>query len=167
MKISFFLSAIFWGILSLVNNKKQIECNNHNIKKEDTLPIFGDWQIYKFSPGYISEITDEEAKKYLTNEVILESNRAIVVYDTCYSPLFKSRIENSDKFFTQNYRMNKKVLNIRSDSIKIFSLDCKDNPKYYSENSPNFSYDFILINRNLMIVGFKGFIFYLERKDLK
>lgn len=146
-------------------------CNNRNNSHEsseasipkDSLVLYGDWKIIKFTAGSISEITEEDARKYIGQIIILKPGLAVVSSDTCNQPYFKTSIQSSDKYFYENNRIDKATLKIKQDSIQVMKIGCKSPPKYSNENSSNFLYDFIVIDNNLMIVSFKGFYFYLER----
>lgn len=138
------------------------ESSDSSIQK-DSLVLYGNWKITQFKAGSISEITEEDAQKYVGQIITLRPELAVINNDTCSQPYFKASFQGSDKYFYENNRIDKAVLKINQDSIQVMEIGCNTHPKYSNENSPNFLYDFIVIDNNLMIVSFKGFYFYLER----
>jgi len=144
------------------SRNSSVESHQASVPK-DSLVLYGDWKIIKFAAGAVSEITEEDAQKYVGQIITLKLDNAIINGDTCSQPRFKSSIQNSDDYFYQNNRIDKATLKIKQDSIQVVEVGCSGRPKYSNGNSPNFLYDFIVVEDNLMIVNFKGFYFYLER----
>ncbi|MDE3211937.1 MAG: hypothetical protein KGM98_01785, partial [Bacteroidota bacterium] len=116
-----------------------------------------------YKGGFISAITDQDAKKYIGLIITLKPGLVAINRDTCMHPYFKISVQNSNDFFYANDRIDKSILKINRDSINAVEIGCKDHPKYSSENSPNFLYNLIVINNNLMIINIKGIYFYLKR----
>jgi hypothetical protein len=158
------ISSILFTTVSFCNNKNGGHKNSQASIPKDSFVLYGDWKITRFTAGSISEITDDDAQKYVGQIITLRPDIAIINNDTCSQPYFKMSTQNSDKYFYANNRIDKAALKIKQDSIQVVEMSCKGNPKYSNENSPNFLYDFIIVESNLMIVSFKGFYFYLERE---
>jgi hypothetical protein len=158
------ISSILVTTVSFCNNKNSKHESSEASGQKDSLVLYGDWKITKFTAGTISEITEKDAQKYVGQIVTLKPGFVIINSDTCNQPYFKTSIQNSDKYFYDNNRVDKATLKIKQDSIKLMEVGCKVPPKYSNENSSNFLYDFIVIDNNIMIVSFKGFYFYLERE---
>ncbi len=154
-------SLFLYTTIGFFNNKSIKAGYNKRSTQTDTVSIYGSWKIISYTPGYISALTDEEAKKYIGKTITLKPDLATVINDTCNQPIFKSTIQNSDQYFYES-RIDKATLKIKSDSIRIIEIDC-ENPKYSDDNSPNFLYDFITVNKDLMIVSFNGVYFHLKR----
>jgi hypothetical protein len=157
------ISSILLTTVSFCNNRNSSRESGQASIPKDSLALYGDWKITKFTAGSISEITEEDAQKYVGQIITLKAGLAVINSDTCNQPYFKTSIQSSDKYFYENNRVDKATLKIKQDSIQVVEIGCKNRPKYSNENSPNFLYDFIVIDNNLMIVSFKGFYFYLER----
>lgn len=157
------ISSILLTTVSFCNNRNSSRESGQASIPKDSLVLYGDWKITKFTAGSVSEITDDDAQKYVGQIITLRPDIAIINNDTCSQPYFKMSTQNSDKYFYENNRIDKASLKIKEDSIQVMEMGCKGNPKYSNESSPNFLYDFIVTDNNLMIVSFKGFYFYLER----
>lgn len=158
------INLILLTIVSFCNNRNSHYENKPASTSKDSILLYGDWKITRFTAGYLSEITEEDAKKYIGQIITLRPSVAAIHGDTCTRPYFKISTQSSDKYFYENNRVDKSSLKINQDSILVMEMGCKENPKYSNEYSPNFLYDFIVIENNLMIVSFKGFYFYLERE---
>ncbi len=158
------ISSILLITVSFCNTRNSSHRSSEASIPKDSLVLYGDWKITRFTAGSISEITEDDAQKYVGQRITLKPNLAVINGDTCNQPYFKTSIQSSDKYFYENNRIDKATLKIKQDSIQITEMGCKGNPKYSNENSSNFLYDFIVVENNLMIVSFKGFYFYLERE---
>jgi len=158
------ISSILLTTVSFCNNRSTGHESSQAASPRDSIVLNGVWKITRFTAGSISEITDDDAQKYVGQTITLRPDIAIINNDTCSQPYFKMSTQNSDKYFYTNNRIDKAALKIKQDSIQVIEMSCKGNPKYSNENSPNFLYDFIVVENNLMIVSFKGIYFYLERE---
>jgi hypothetical protein len=163
MKRILITTSILLTTLSFCNNRKTGHESRYASIPKDSLILYGDWSITEFTPGSISEITEEDARKYIGQKITLKPNLTVINGDTCNKPYFKTSIQSSDKYFYANNRIDKATLKIKQDSIQVMEMGCESNPKYSSEKSTNFLYDFIIVDHDLMIVSFKGFYFSLER----
>jgi hypothetical protein len=157
------ITSILLTTASFCNNRNSDHQSSQASVSKDSLALYGDWKITGFTAGAISEITEEDAQKYVGQTITLKPGLAVINSDTCNQPYFKTSIQNSDRYFYENNRIDKATLKIKQDSIQVMEIGCKSSPKYSNENSSNFLYDFIVIDNNSLIVSFKGFYFYLER----
>jgi hypothetical protein len=159
------ISTFFLAIISTASICSSNTFHNHNIrslsKQIDSLTVYGKWKVINFVPAPISEITVKEAQRYIGKVISLNASIVVVIADTCDHPFFKAITQNSNKYFLEN-RMDKADLKIQSDSITVIKVGCNTQPNYSNQDSPNFLYDFI-IDDNQLIVSFKGFYFYLKR----
>jgi hypothetical protein len=138
-------------------------CSSHNRNYVCNFDPHGEWVVFKYMPAAISEITDEEAKAFIGNTVVLDLNFAVIFNDTCNRPTFNFKTVNSNLYFFSNNRKDKETLNIKQDSIMIMEVGCGNIPKYFSEASPEFSYDFIVLGNESMIFNYKGIYFFLKK----
>lgn len=153
VRIKYF--AVFYCcIILLTSYTKRIE-------NFESIP-YGNWRIYKYVVGESpSGLSEKEIKGFLGKNIILEKEKVIFINDVCKRPVYKFSIEGNDYFV--NNRINKKSLGIKKSSVYIVSLECGTQPKYNSSNSPNFSYEFIVVSGSTLIVNIMGDFFYLKK----
>ncbi len=157
------ITSILLTTVSFCNNKNTGHENSQASIPKDSLALYGDWKITRFTAGFISEIMEEDAQRYVGHIVTLKPDIAIIEEDTCNLPHFEISIQNSDEYFFSNNRADKAALGIKQDSIQVMEVSCKELRKYSNGKSPNFLCHFIVMDNNLMIVNFKGFYFYLDK----
>ena len=98
-------------VLSFCNSINHVVDNKDSQTIQDTLIKYGDWKIVKLLPGYITEITEEDAQKYIGKLVTLKYDIAIINGDTCNKPSYKLSKEDSNRYFYSNNRIDKRTLN--------------------------------------------------------
>jgi hypothetical protein len=136
----------------------------YNDKSFSMNQIYGKWCIKKYVSMPVSAYTDEEATKFIGKFIILRSNYAVVINDSCDSPDYKFNKENTEDFLTKKIRVDRKELGIEGDSLYVINLKCTSSPKYYNDNSPNFNF-YIFTNNNKLFVKYQGIIFILEKQS--
>lgn len=160
------ITISFSFVCSNANNmkRKEVEVSNQDtIKNNRNDDIYGKWKIIRFVPGKVAAITTDEANLYIGRVILLKKEIAIILNDTCKSPVYKVHNENADNYFHINYRIGRSALNIESNEIFVTSLSCNEKPIYYNNNSPDFGREIIGVDAKTIIMPLNGVFFYLEK----
>src|SRR5687768_5451735 len=104
------VSLILFITVSFCQNRKSSHTSIQDTIPKDSLILFGDWKITRFTAGYVSEILEEDAQRYVGQTIAIKAGLAVINGDTCNKPYFKTSIYNSNKYFYENNRADKSTL---------------------------------------------------------
>lgn len=132
------------------------------IKSNSSTP-FGKWKAVNFIVGDApAALTQSEAESFLKTEITIMPSIVVFFKDSCKSPVYKAHKENTIQYLLNYYRQES-AIGIKQDSIIVVSVSCSANPIYLSNNSPNFKYNILLINKNKFVLNYSGVFYYFEK----
>ncbi len=125
--------------------------------------IFGTWRIVKYEAGQVSAISDEEAEGYIGKRIFLSKELVVIDGDSCKSPVFDLEVVRAQDYLHNSYRFAQGLPGFESDRLEVANILCFIEPSYSSQNSMNFNYDIIILNKELIVSNLRGVFFYLEK----
>jgi hypothetical protein len=131
------------------------ECNH------DTLFInylSGRWEAYRFIPGDISNIDNEEASTYLGKTLIFKKNEVWIWEKKRENPSFNFYKVNFAYDLDDNWRMNYNKININQDSVIVCEIKYSKFQDYKDR-----SFFYILSNGEIIFVE-QGMFFFLRKE---
>lgn len=152
------------------NNNNNENLHNSKIVSEQDSAIrfynipYGKWEVFKYIPdGGPAAFTDEDAKRYINKEIILEKNRAVIFNDACNTPIYEiGKVKLSEYLYDNNQPNTLEGVTI--DTVMTINVTCKENPVYKNIDSLNFNFSMILTDKNTMVVDVNGVCFYLQKE---
>jgi hypothetical protein len=127
--------------------------------------LYGKWRVvsYKFGDAP-SAFSEEDAKKYINQNVLFSPNLAVVFKDTCHIPTYDLKIESKEDYL-YNFFNQTSSLGFKENSLYVYDLVCKGKPIYVNDDEPEFNWTIIQVNEKTIIIPFNGVFFYLEKES--
>jgi hypothetical protein len=119
----------------------------------NSIPISGVWEIYKYVHGDTGESPGQDVEKWIGKTAIFRGDTAVLGDESCSSPLYKIRIINSADYLLYQYKIKSDYLGIQSSSAEVVTVT--------SQNQ--FFYEFIKSGESEIITNIDGTFFYLRK----
>src|SRR5258708_1242085 len=118
--------------------------------------IFVTWEIYSFHFGKYSEISDNDAKKYIGNKMIFGSNKVKIFRDSCKNVFYQMRTVKTNEYLDFHFGIDGGTLGIDKDDINVVELYCNK-----AMGAPRLG--FIILDEATMISSDRGYFFWMRK----
>lgn len=137
------LILLFIGVISI----NQLQANGNK--------LFGKWVIYKYVDGSITGLGEVEKESYINMEFDLQSDYAYINGKKLLNPKYNCRNENAFDYLFYNYKINKELVGIKNDTLKVIDVS----------ESNHVSYEFLHFEGEL-VLNIDGVFFFLKKKPV-
>lgn len=131
-----------------------------NVKIQPTklakAPVEGNWIVVKYIRVGSSNLTNEEAEKFIGNKAAFASKEVKFNKDVCKNPNYKIKLVDAENYFMTNFKVKPSVFGISESKVKIITVSSKN----------SFFDEFILINNNYMIKSYEGVLLFMQREGM-
>jgi hypothetical protein len=127
--------------------------------------VFGQWEIYKYTLGYVSGLTPKEANDWIGQRAFISADGIVFPLKTallhaefntqCDPPFFLTSSENAQEYFLKNdYRINPVAIGIMQNEITVISTGCSSTP-----------YITIIQTNDNLVFQWDGVFFFLRKVE--
>ena len=152
MKTKLFISLFLIGFVQI----QAVEINYG----QDLYPsaLYGEWRITKYTrlPG--SDLPQDDITQNISRHVLLRKGSIQVDSMIVHDPIYRVLQENTADFLKLEYHTTPQKLGITDKSITVVVVTTGAKSEY-----PNVTVNFLVINKDEIIVPFEGVFFYLQR----
>ena len=168
-KLLFIIIFLYLNVYSQVD-KNFTDQSNDSLQQILNSILDREWHVYSNSSFGVMALDDSGTASFMNRAIILKQDIAIILSDTCYSPIYSiSKVDVEDYFALIRCRPPMKKLGFKSNNVYLITINCKGAIKYFNHDSLLFSsgVEILFSNDNRLSIDHYGVLFHLRENKKK